>query len=351
MTYNRKLQTPPAEVVNANGRFNFGCYNAPFTRVNLLNAQKPYALPLPRFAKNLQLREWQAFQITNGRYFVMVAIYNAKKMALVQFIVYDKEQNKKWRYEKKVAPFQLQLAQGLYNTQSGYQSNNFTLAVHNHLEQERFEITARIKDFDDLPNLEANFTGFHTAAEAEPLVSVLPFAQNRGMYTHKCLMPAQGTLLLDGVATPFNRQNSAMIIDDHKGYYPYPTRYDWVTALGHTPEGILLGFNLTRNQALNPEQYNENCLWYNGKITTLPPIAVQRPNGVQNTWYIKDRYGMVDLSFTPVAHTSVNINLLLLHSRYEGPYGFFNGYIQHHSGNKIAIDQLFGMGEQFYLRA
>ena len=60
---------------------------------------------------------------------------------------------------------------------------------------------------------------------------------------------------------------------------------------------------------------------------------------------------MVNLAFTPVIHTSVNINLLILRSLYEGPYGFFNGYLKKTSGDKVMIENIFGMGEDFYLRA
>ncbi len=348
--YNRPILPAPVAVVSK-GKFNFGCYNAPIGEVNLLDAHKPYRLPLPLFAKNLQLREWQAFQLTNGRYFIMAAIYNAKKMALAQFIVYDKQEKKKYRYEKTVPPFSLHIAKGLYNSHSYYRSSNFTVVAHNNLKEERIELSAHITNFANLPPLEANFTAFHTAALVEPMVTVMPFAHNRGMYSHKCLMPAQGNLVLNGETIVFEKSNSAMIIDDHKGYYPYPTRYDWVTALGYTANGSLLGFNFTHNQVLNPQTYNENCLWYNGKMHPLPPITMHRPNGVKGKWLINDNYGWVNLTFTPVAHTSVNINLLLLASRYEGPHGYFSGSIVLPTGERMGIDELFGMGEQFYLRA
>ena len=74
-------------------------------------------------------------------------------------------------------------------------------------------------------------------------------------------------------------------------------QYDWVTALGNSEQGGLLGFNLTDNQIQDSERFNENCLWQNAKMIPLPPIKVTRPKGVQQPWQIQDRYGSVDLMF------------------------------------------------------
>jgi hypothetical protein len=128
--------------------------------------------------------------------------------------------------------------------------------------------------------------------------------------------------------------------------------YDWVTGLGRTESGKLIGFNLTHNQVIDQEKYNENCLWLDGVLFPLPPVAVSRPKGVHHTWVIKDQYDMVHLEFEPVTHTSVHLNYVVLCSEYEGPYGYFNGYIRKGAaGEKVQIVNMFGMGEDFYLKA
>ena len=178
-----------------------------------------------------------------------------------------------------------------------------------------------------------------------------PFNADSVMYSHKCLMPVEGHLQLGGGEDIiFDLNNSQLIIDDHKGYYPYVTTYDWVTGLGQTSEGILIGFNLTNNQVIKQEKYNENCLWLNGQLHPLPPISITRPDGYKGIWTIVDKYDMVNLQFTPVVHTSVNLNYLVICSKYEGPYGYYSGYLRKASGEKVMIDKMFVMGEDFYLR-
>jgi len=348
--YTRSFSAPPTAVVQ-NGKFNFGCYNAAIRHVNLLDATRPLGLPLPRFLKNIQLREWQAFQIGNAEHFAMIAIYNTKKLSLVQFIYYDILNNKKYRYEKKVPAWTMQIAQGLHNSTSNYTSKDFTLTVHNNLDEETIKISVAIQNFGELPDVKANFVGHHCVGEVAPMVVCMPFSSNRGMYSHKCLMPLEGELSIDNQAISFSKNSSHMVVDDHKGYYPFPTKYDWATGFTYTPEGVLMGFNFTRNQVLHPKKYNENALWYGNELHPLPPVQFERPSGVQNTWFISDEYGMVNLRFTPVINTSVHMNLLIFASRYEGPYGFFEGYISKSDGTIVPIDRVFGMGEDFYLRA
>jgi hypothetical protein len=349
-TYSRPITAAPEKLVE-NGKYNLGCFNTPVKQANLLDFPAPYKLPLPRSLKALQLREWQAFQLMGKDHFVMVAIYNAKKISLVQFIVYDIKNNHKIKYEKKVASWDLTVPDTLYNSVASYTSNNFSLKATHNLSTNKLELTAQIKGFQNLPDVNARFIGLHDVTSYTPMVVCNPFSAGRVMYSHKCLMPMSGKLAVGSKQLEFDESNSQMILDDHKGYYPYPTIYDWVTGMGRDKENRIIGFNLTNNQVIKQEKYNENCLWFGGELHPLPPVKVKRTEGVKGKWQISDEYDMVNLEFTPVIHTSVNINLLILKSQYEGPYGFFNGYLKKTTGEKVMIENMFGMGEDFYLRA
>lgn len=349
-TYLRQFDaTPKAAVVD--GKIQFGIYNEPLPKVNLLEAHRPYNLPLPSGLQYMRLKEWQAFQLGNEDYFFLVAIYNAKTMALAQFIVFDIKNNTKTKYEQKLPLWKIDVGQGMLDSVSEYRSSNFSLKSTNKLAEGTIVLEVETHGFKGLPDLKGKFTGHHQKGKVSPQVVVMPFDDNRGMYSHKCLMPMEGNLKMGAVDIEFAKGHSHMIVDDHKGYYPYVMQYDWITGAGFDAQGRLLGFNLTDNQVLNPEVNNENCLWVDGNIHLLPPIKVQRPNGVEGKWLINDKYGRVKLEFEPVANTRVDVNLLLIRSDYHGPYGVFKGYIKDDQGHEVALDGLFGMGEQFYLRA
>ncbi len=345
-------ESPTPNAVVENGKFNFGTFREPIANVNMLDAEQPFSNPLLNGMKYYRLKEWQAFQMGNEDYFIMVAIYNAKVLSLAQFIVHDIKNNVKTKYEQKAPFWKIKVAQGLYDTVSEYDGGKFFLRAENDLKKGTIRISVKIKDFQGLPKLKGEFEGFHDDKVA-PQVVVMPFAENRGMYSHKCLMPLRGTLKFGDRVINFQPNKAHMIIDDHKGYYPYTMHYDWITGATVLPEGRLFGFNLTDNQVKDQMTYNENCMWLNSELHPLPPVKVTRPEGmdVGKVWYIKDEFGKVDLTFTPTVNTRVDINALVIRSDYHGPYGTFSGTIMANDGELINLNKVFGMGEKFYLRA
>ncbi len=343
----RKIAKAPKSVIE-NGGFQYGCYNQPIEKVNLLDAK----IGGLGFAKNFKLREWQAFQLYSDQgWFIMAALYNTKKVCLVQFIVYNTRTKKKIRCEKKVLPRSLSIPSGLHNTTASHRSKGFSFEVKHDVYGFDLTMNVHIDARKSNPRISANFRGLHDCGSNTPMVTCMPFSQKRGMYSHKCLMPVEGELWIGDELVSFEKESSSIIIDDHKGFYPYRTKYDWATALGFGDNGVRVGFNLTDNQVLDQERYNENCYWSDGEMVPLPPVKFVRPNGCKGKWLIQDQEGLVDLEFTPEIHNSVRLNLLLLASKYEGPYGVFNGKVRSVDGRVFEVSDLFGMGEQFYLRS
>ena len=248
-------------------------------------------------------------------------------------------------------PWQLEIPNGLYKTKASYHSSNCTMIVEHDLEKNSLLIDVDIAKSKKNPSIKAHLRGIHDVEKYTPIVVCMPFSEHRGMYSHKCLMPLEGEIFLDEERIRLQRGDSSLVIDDHKGYYPYVTKYDWVTAAGFDKLGRRIGFNFTDNQIQNKEKYNENGVWVDGRLNYLPPIKIERPDGYQKTWIIKDQNESIYLTFTPVEHHAVSLNLLILKSKYQGPYGYFNGYIQPKGQPRILIENLFGMGEDFYLRS
>ena len=339
----------PTELIT-NGKFNYGTFNGAIKNVNPLDAYGvyPLPLPLPRFILNSRLKEWQAFQMGNDDYFILAVLYNTKTVALTQFKIYNKKNRQLLEYQKMIPPWEVKLANTLLDSEIAWSNNNYQLTFHNKLNSGLFDIDITTNEFEGLPNLRGNFRGFHS--EASPLVVAMPFEKNQGMYSHKSVMKMKGTLLIGSEQVDFTKDSSFMIVDDHKAYYPFEMKYDWVTAAG-SANGKLIGFNLTDNQVSDHSKYNENALWIGKEIHLLPPIKFERPDGVENSWQIKDNFGIVDICFKPEVENNVLFNLGILKSDYYGPFGTFEGFIKNQNGNKISVDNFFGMGEQKLIRA
>ena len=334
----------------SNGQFNWGTYAAAVPNINMLDAAKPWGFPVPRFVKNMRLKEWQAFQLGNDRYFLVGVVYNAKIMGLSQFIFIDKQNNSKVLFEKKAPSWKMRVAPHLFDTYSFYKDGSYRLSVHNDIARNTIEIDFAKQGNSVLPNAKGRFTGLHDPAVSPSITICHPFGGNRALYSHKSLMPMHGELELGDHVYTFDSRDSWMIIDDHKGYYPYKMHYDWLTTAGFTPQGDRIGLNLTDNQTTNHYRFNENCLWFNEKIELLPPVSVDRPHGVNRAWYLTDDYGRIKLKFIPCVPSSIKICTPIIRTDYHGPYGWIEGHIIAADGRKISFDSFFGMGEKKFIQ-
>jgi len=345
----RDLLTVPDKLVSG-GRFNFGTFKTQFPSVNPLDAKCPFGARVPRPLASFRLKEWQAFQLGNERWFILTVLYNARFSGLAQFIAYDKETGKSYVFSRTLPPWTIRVPASIWDGRQHYRQEGNSIEIISRLELGRFYINVRLEGIKGLPPMEAHFEAIHEDGMVEPVVVSIPFGANCGMYSHKCLMPMRGHMSIDGEEAEFKKGNSFAIIDDHKGFYPYIMHYDWATAAGLNSNKQLTGFNLTDNQSLDPERYNENCLWIDGRLHLLPPVKFSRPDGAGGKWLIKDRYGMVNLAFQPVSMHEINVNAAIIKIRYRGPFGYFSGFIRDRYGVRTGFDSFFGMGEEKYIR-
>jgi hypothetical protein len=190
----------------------------------------------------------------------------------------------------------------------------------------------------------------HTDRGASQVVS-LPFGADVGMYSHKGMFPIEGELVIGGERHALTTDDALALMDDHKGYYPYVMRWDWLTSATHVG-GQALGFNVTRNQCRDPERFNENCAWIGDRVGRLPAVTFERsaPRSRDERWHIRDRAGRVDLTFEPTVPGDVAVNALIVESRYRGPFGTISGRLEPEGLPPITVDRWFGMGEEFWLR-
>lgn len=331
-----------------NGQFNIGKYKFPLCDIDFRKARKPFGIFSSNFIKNVRLKEWQAFQAGDKRFFILIALYNAKTMAIVRLIIYDKESKEKLFYEKIVFPRSIKLPLSILEGKGEYLSENFIVETKYLPSESEIKISIAIKKFRKLPDINLWLTANYNPEKEESISACIPFGKNTAMYSHKGLCNAQGFLKISEENFSLQRNNSFLIFDDHKGFYPSPMIYDWLMG-AKCENGVNSGFNLTDNQSVEPEKYNENCIWENGKTYFLPRVKFFRPKGSDKEWIIKDSDGYVKLRFTPIDKNPFKINLLFMKADYEGPLGIINGTIK--SGDRVfEIDNYFGMGEKKYIR-
>jgi hypothetical protein len=341
---------PAPETVVAGGEFNYGRFGAPFGRANMLDNERLYAYRVPRAVRNWRLKEWQAYQFGDSRWFFLAVLYNAKTLSLAQFIAYDRERKARYGFKRVLPGGLFRFPETLTGSNVYYRGSRSYLESACDYEGGSMQVTVVHGSRSPGRRFSGRFRFSCAPRSAAPNVVCLPFGLNRAMYSTKILMPMEGEFAAAGESFSLEGPSSMGIIDDHKGFYPYRTRYDWVTGFGSDSRGRRVGFNLTDNQARDPSRYNENCLWINGRIWPLPPIKVTRPQGDSGEWIVQDTEGMVDLVFVPQVPNGDRFNFGFIENDYAGPIGSFRGILRNGEGEKIQAERLYGMGERQFLR-
>lgn len=339
------------EALVTEGRFNLGMYRQPFGHVNPLDAQIG-PVPLPRFLKNLLLREWEHYALVSPRWFVSLAMFNSKRLGLAHVVAYDRERKSKILYERLPFPASVQIPADLWDSVARVNLSTLRIEAQHDLNHGRHRIEFACEGAATMPKVQGTFVCYEDLNTMEPLVVCLPLGKRGAMYSHKGIFPLEGELRVGSETFAFSRTDSFALPDIHKGFYPYVTKWHWATGGGHDDAGRLIGFNLTNNQVKDQKTYNENCLWIDGKAYLLPPVRFSMDSeSLDRPWRVQDEEGRIDVTFQPETMREINRNFLILRSRYRGPYGAFSGRIVDTEGVATSVGHCFGLAEDFYLRA
>lgn len=329
----RPAETPDALCLD--GKASMGTFANPF---RLLNPEdcKGAVKGVARSLYPFRLKQWEAFEISFAEGFLVGAVYSVGMMMTNILIFYDKINNKVVSNQTIGMPKKDRLAKTLVDSGAYNEIGRIKIYIKNNFEKGECKVFANSRK-----------TGRHVGMDVDvrlksvamPSICVMPLGENRPLYSQKELFKAVGNLRIGDAIYQF--EDGLAIIDDHKGFYPYNMRYDWVTGAGETDEGTV-AFNLTANQVTNSFDYNENYLWLNGELHPLPPIKFDK---VKDVWRITDDYGAVDVTFKIDNSFRLKLNALAIKIDYTAPFGYLEGTIKDLEGNPHAINGLFGMGE------
>ena len=342
-TFPAGFTPPPPSLVHA-GAVQLGRWTGPPARTNLIDA--PYR-HLPRRLRDLRLKEWQAVQVTSPTLFVNVALVNTKLVALVQVKAFDRAAGVKHLHERKLPPWAFRPSQTMLDSTVAFRDRASAVTFTNQLGRGQVAVDVDVAAHGHGPAMRGRIE-LATDQGAAQVVN-LPFVHG-SIYSHKGLYPVTGALQIGDTVHALD--GAVGTLDDHKAYYPYVMNYDWVTAMWRGDDGVARGFNLTRNQCVEPDRWNENCAWVGDQVWALPPVTFTRADvrGPAEAWQIRDAAGAVALAFTPTVPGDVAMNLGVIESRYRGPFGVCRGRLAPAGGPVIDVVDRFGMGEDFWLR-
>ncbi|MDR1618935.1 MAG: DUF2804 domain-containing protein [Treponema sp.] len=347
--YTREILSPRASPIE-NGVPLQGTWTRAFEEVDLLDVQRPYRCPLPKWILDGRIKEWETFFVQDDRIYMEAALVNMKMFRTAQAFLYDKDTKEKFFYKKVIPGTGWKLPRSLANTSIESRSYGFFLRIHNWLDADTIKLDLDIEADRRRSPLTAHVEYDLDRRRTMPMAVSLSFAERRGMYAFKALAAVRGDLVYGGRHVSLDPAKASGLFCDFKGYYPYRMHSVWCTGFGFDGENRRYGFSIAENQARETHRNNENALWINGELTPLPPVKITMPGGVESDWIIQDVEGMVDMVFSPGEQIRNSMNFLLVHSEYDSPWGHYNGMLMDAKGERVPIRGLWGVGERLHLR-
>ncbi|GHV62728.1 hypothetical protein AGMMS49587_10440 [Spirochaetia bacterium] len=327
-----------------------GTWDSAFTEVDLLDIHRPYRFPLPRWARDIRIKEWESFAVQDDRFYLEAILANIKYYRIAQVLLYDKETKEKLRFQKMIPFSGWRIPRVLANSAIESRSYGFFFRIHDWLDADTIKVDLDIEATRRRPSFTAHLTYDLSKSKAGPLVVNLGFSERRCLYAYKALAPVRGDMVFGGKHSSLNPAKTSGIFSDFKGFYPYRMQSVWCSGFGFDGKGRRIGFSMAENQTRETHKNNENALWIDGELTPLPPVRITMPGGVKSDWIIQDVEGMVDLVFTPQEFVRSGFNLILTRAEFEIPLGCYNGTLVNAKGEQIQVRNLWGTGEKLYLR-
>jgi hypothetical protein len=346
--YAREILPPKSSPIE-DGNPIYGTWNRAFEGVDLLEIRKPYRYPLPRWARDCRIKEWEYFSAHDDNFLLEALFCNVKLYRMAQVLLYDKENGEKFIFRKIWPGPGWQLPHSLANASVDSRSSSFYFRIHSWLDADTVKLDINIEATRRRPSLTVHLAYNISNQDVTPMAVSLGITGRRSMYAYKALAPVRGDIVFAGRHISLKQDACSGFFCDCKGFFPYRMQATICAAMGFDEENRRFGFHIAENQTRETKN-NENALWVNGQLTPLPSVLITMPNGPDAEWIIQDVEGMVDLTFTPKEANKSGIGLIFTSAEFSVPLGHYNGVLVNSGGEQIQIKNLFGTGEKLYLR-
>jgi hypothetical protein len=347
--YTREILPPIASPVE-DGNPIIGTWSKAFERVDLQEIRKPYGFPLPRWVRDLRIKEWQSFSAYDDFFSLEALFCNVKMYRMAQIFLYDRKNEKTFFFRKIKPGTGWRLPVSLANSSLGSRSSDFFFRIHSWLDADTVKLDMNIESTKKHPSLTVHLAYNIKSRDISPMAVSLGFLPPRIMYAYKTLSPVRGDMVFSGKHISMRQDTCSGVFCDYKGFFPYRMHTTICSAAGNIEEKRRFGFHIAENQTKENNKNNENAMWINGKLTPLPPVLITMPNSPDEKWVIQDVEGMVDLTFTPKEQKISGKRLFITSTEFNVTLGFYNGMLVNSDGEQINIKNLMGMGEKLYLR-
>ncbi|HVX54062.1 DUF2804 family protein [Nocardioides sp.] len=315
------MQTP--EELAPLGRRQYGRFDR---RPIFVNPLEPY-LGGTRRARRLRLKEWIGWTLMHPELSCSMILQDAHYLASSELYVRDAASGRLTQHARNLRGGSLHLPERLYPSQPSVDAKGYAIGYDFGPEGGRHTIEVDIAGTaTELPvSVRLTLDGAHAGA---PLSVSQPLGRKAAMYTHKAVFPAAGSVTVGDHTYTFDPARDLAILDEHKTFLPYRTRWLWGTFATVDADGIV-GANFCRRPAVAGTP-GESCLWlpapYRCEGLDDVELAPESEDSLA-PWRVRSADGRLDVVFTPDGRKDVKHQLVLFAIDYWQLYGTYAGIV------------------------
>ncbi len=339
-----------------NGRPVFGTFRGHPKRLDIRGIFRPFGvIPLPVFITNLRIKSRLTFSFNLPEYVGHIYFIDAKICGFAEIVFWNKSTSQKLVYHCFMGPRRRFIPHNLDNAfTSNYMKKRY-VRISWDRGCGKLSVIFNLKGDDVRPTATGTFiSSFDDSSFSEvTIVKPNPTKRRAAAEYDACLSLKGAVSLLYSDGTMKNSQTADGIsfFDITRTYMRFHSHGEFVLGFGIVMEKFI-AFKICADSddASNTDLYNSNVLFYDGKMTPLPPARITHSYGISKSWVIQDTENMIDLTFNSKSVNVNKISAFIVRTVNHTIYGTFEGSVVTSEGQKISFKSLQGISENYLVR-
>ncbi len=275
--------------------------------------------------RRLRLKEWIGFTLIHPELYSSLVIQDAHYLASSEIYAFDHRRGELHQHASNTRGGSLAMPLELFGSESLYIRPDYKLAYAFGPEHGTHRISLDIAAARRAPAIRGELT-LDGAGTSLPL-SVSSRLSGGAMYTHKRIYPVSGAIRAGDSEFVFDASRDLAILDEHRSFLPYRTRWLWGTFAHIGLDGpVGANFISRAGGAAEPE---ESCIWTPHAVESLEDVSFAPQSADPlSPWHVWSADGRLDVVFEPDGRKDVKHQLLLAAIDYFQLFGRYTGTLR-----------------------
>lgn len=299
--------------------------------------------------KQLRRKEWDFYQLSNGKYMVQLSFANISLGGYVSAVLVDLQQGK--TLKSVMSPF-IGGKDKYVLPAKGDVPNTVKMTIGKASFEFNTEETQRTICFK-MDDVALDFR-MDIMPGLENITTVLPFEGFPDRYfmtTKQICMPCEGTFKFGAESYEFSKDDTFCSLDWGRVCTPYSLVWYWGSGSSYlydeNGKRHIFGFEITWGIG-DESNATETCLFFDGKAHKIGAVDVDvfpKPDKYMQPWKFVSEDGRFDLTMTPFYdhHSDLNVAVMRMHSHQV--HGLWNGTVTLDDGTKLEIKDMYAFCE------